>query len=300
MSADLFRYNTARTHRILIIWEVVSMNTFRKLCLSMTMSFALIACSSNNNGGNTEAAEKDMLGIIQITDLAGNLDESAMAFYNVDPAISASTLSALVTTERDTCTISFEPAIGSPVPQLNSTLTDISAGEVITLSGPAGSFSEATRQQIAENFIYYTPDELTAPVPSGLLVNIPGNEFPQLADIAIPDIEPFVLTSHNFGESTGIANEITWQAGTNPDAFIRIYLISSYTFTNSDSQRVEGDLDLECTLADDGGFTFTTAQQTQLSDAGLDNLTLNIGRVIENVRGFETALMLIRRQSGDL
>lgn len=64
----------------------------------------------------------------------------------------------------------------------------LSADETIVFSSPAGTFVTLQRTVVGESIVYAPEgDGLPAPIPSGLVADIPGDEFPAFATVRIPD-----------------------------------------------------------------------------------------------------------------
>ncbi len=121
------------------------------------------------------------------------------------------------------------------------------AGEVITVSSPAGTF--ATLELIsAFGFTFYdTETEITAPLPSGLTVDIPGGQFPAFANVSIPDVSPLTGASPGINQAITAGTTFSWDAGNNPEALVLI----------------DAD-DVSCVVTDDGSFTMPASIQAQL------------------------------------
>lgn len=122
----------------------------------------------------------------------------------------------------------------------------LSAGEVLTITGPNGTYAELQRTSSDfEGVVLYTlPDnaEINGKLPDGLTITIPGDEYPGFSDVAIPNAVPLQLTSNNNRNDFSRDTTLTWVADANPMS--KIYF-SAYL----------DDLYISCYLVDDGEFT---------------------------------------------
>ncbi len=272
------------------------MKNARSGCLiALVVSSALVSCSSDDDDSSSNS-NVSKLGVIQITDplLDNTIDIDGFFFEPHNPSVISTFLEELV--QEEACELSFvidedilEGEFSSPV----------NAGEVLTLSSPAGTYAEIQRVTIGEAQIYLGPENLPAPVPSGLVLDIPGAEFPAFTNVSIPDVEPFVLTSElvgPFGNQIPVTSEITWEIGADPEGWINLYYIAT-SIMGVDELR---EIDLDCVLLDDGSFTFDAAMQTQLTDAGFDTIGANIGRQVLKTVQQDDAMLIISNSSGDL
>lgn len=261
--------------------------------ISLVVSSVLVSCSSDDDNSSS-VSNVSRLGVVVITDPLMGESIDITGFFieqtdEVDPVV-----------REDTCEVSFvnddnivEPASGS----------SLNAGEVLTLSSPAGTFADIQSMTFGETQLYVGPENLSAPVPSGLVLDIPGAEFPSFSDISVPNVEPFVLTSGlvgSFEDRISVASEITWEPGTDPEARIRFYYIATEVESSLAGVEEVREIDLDCVLLDDGSFTLDTAMQAQITDAGFDTIGVNIGRSVSRTVQQDDAMLIITNRSGDL
>ena len=262
----------------------------------------LVACSSSSDDDSETEAAVSKIGSVSITDFPTDGGPELIAFF-YETAEGSSISDVLVGVdpgaEVDTCEVSFDSDDAeSPFESSNS----IDAGETITFSSPAGTYAELQPQSFAGQMGYRGPDNLSTPVPSGLILDIPGGEFPAFSAVPFPDVEPFVLTSDLVGpfEEIPVSEEITWEPGTDPDARIELYYLANESRMNSDGIEEEIEIDLDCVLLDDGSFSFDAELQARLVDAGFDTVGSNIGRQnVTTVRQGD-AMLIVANRNGDL
>lgn len=211
-------------------------------------------------GGGT-GVPIDKFGGVSLGDI-GEIELEA-GFFSFDRTVDFSELLIQVNPTQDSCELSTF-AITGETPNVedifaNSVVNPISAGEVLTVNSPDGSYAELIKQEMF-GFILYQLDEgvaLSGPAPAGLTIDIPGDQFPAFSNVAFPQINPLQVTSpSNLFQVTASTN-FSWNASTNPDSFIEISVVAqSADFT--------GSISLECVVLDDGSFSFPDEIQAQL------------------------------------
>lgn len=207
-------------------------------------------------GGGTVTGSGNLFGTVNME--VGNDVEFDATFFAFEQAIPLAEIEADLRGSLDTCTVevvdtSVPGDIDIPDNFNGVGFQTVSAGEVITISSPAGSYAELQRAS-AFGFTFYQQDEgavLTPPVPEGLTLNIPGDVFPAVSNLAYPTVQPLVITGPAAFEPITANTTFTWVAGSNPNAAV---IISAFAGTSS----------LDCIVADDGSFTIPAATQAQL------------------------------------
>lgn len=165
----------------------------------------------------------------------------------------------------------------------------ISAGESIVFTGPNGTYIEMRRQS-AGGITFYTTDEdisQLGPIPSNLIVDFPGDVFPGFSNVIIPDTDPLIELSSNIADATSTDADLTWNAGSNPDAVV------SFSTSLVDSQTGQT-VNVHCTTADDGEFSIPSDIQSGLG-SDLQGVT-NISRLAIRVFQRDNAALFVIRQ----
>jgi len=137
----------------------------------------------------------------------------------------------------------------------------ISAGDVLTISSPSGSYAELVKNE-QFGFVLYTMDDdvvLPAPAPANLSINIPGDDFPAFNSVAIPATDPLQVSTPASGEPFTANTTFSWVASSKPNSFIDIY---ASTFSPNFTEIIS----VDCTVIDDGSFVFPAAIRAQMGD----------------------------------
>jgi len=118
----------------------------------------------------------------------------------------------------------------------------VSAGEVLTITSPAGTYASLFAEPLFGFLIYLTDGDepVPGPIPEGLMVNIPGASggFPAFGDVAMPNAAPVEFTVNG--------NTISWNGSGNDMSTISI-LMSAFADGDFQTQVI-----VECELVDDG------------------------------------------------
>jgi len=165
----------------------------------------------------------------------------------------------------------------------------VSAGDAITVLSPAGSYVELT-ENTEFGFSFYVPtiEELPTPIPADLIVNIPGRVFPAFTNVAVPNVEPLVVTNDD-----GTNGSYTWVAGTNPNARISI------EFSGMDSSNPgTSSTSVSCIAADDGEFSIPASVTSQLP-AGYSVTYTDFSRSATSFFQAADAILMITNSSGE-
>lgn len=212
------------------------------------------------NGGNP-SSNINQFGIVTVE--SEGLVYFSASFFSVPQQVPFSLLQENIRPTADLCEVSSLDLSGDTSDVLSGfddlNITGISAGDVLTISSPAGSYAELLKNE-QFGFIYYELDEnviLSSPVPSNLTLNIPGEQFPAFSNVAIPFSEPLQVNSPNAFEPITASTAFSWVPSDNPNAFIDISASAiSADFT--------GFTTVNCTVIDDGSFAFPATTQSQM------------------------------------
>ena len=164
---------------------------------------------------------------------------------------------------------------------------NISAGETITLRSSAGTWLTLSRIQDAQSIIYLPEVELPSSiasgldtVPNGLVIDIPGDDFPAFTDVLIPDVAPLSGVTTN-GAIVTPATLFQWDAGSdNPSVFIVIELES-----------IDEETSITCSAADDGEFSIPDELRTELGSGF--RATALLTRLGQTVRQSSDAVFVV-------
>ena len=134
-----------------------------------------------------------------------------------------------------------------PVPT-GVSLEPIDAGETVLLSTSAGD-GYATLEGRAADTFYTVSSDVTppsGPVPTELVADVPGGDFPAFAGVALPAVETLAGASPSGLETITRDTRFVWEAGGAPGARIRIESSTAGGFFLDDS------VDVDCLVADTG------------------------------------------------
>ena len=231
------------------------------------------------------------ISFVGVIDIDIDRQEAFGLFDQTPTPFPASQIPEGISTTVDACqAIPFD--IGAAIdlgPQtpLEESFTDVeeefvipvSAGEVITISSPAGSFGELVLDDSEPGeFFYEEASELpSGAIPAGTTLNIPGSTFPAVANVPVPAVEFLTDFSPLDGETLqGV--EFTWTGSENTDTNLINFGIQLETSL------------ISCFLVDDGSFTVPT---DILNEAGDGTFTVFVSRVGQTITVTDNAIVAI-------
>jgi len=195
-----------------------------------------------------------MIGFVNVNQIAASATSFASGTFLVVPATSTSAdlIGIFVDPDEDACQV-FSDDTDDDV---TANSASISAGEVLTLTSPAGTFSELARE-ISDGETSYAPTQgfISGTLPASLTLDIPGDVFPAFPNIAVPVVQALNAISPVAGQTVNTGTTFSWVAGNNPNAYIEIFATDSNNGSNTT---------VSCTVRDDGSFTFSTATANEL------------------------------------
>lgn len=274
------------------------------------MSLTLLACSSSDDSAdeNSSSSTFTKFGIIDIVDPeANNTLEMTAVFFETDTPILLSNITAVNTPpsmNTDSCELEISSDsttdVISFIDNPDTQVTPISAGDIITITGTPGTVAELSESATTFGIGYFGDSTLGETDSTGLVADIPGSAFPAFLSIAIPDVEPFVLTSEMSQFGTEIDATFTWTPSATPESYVTLYTdVNQATLTPSTPEVIQH-IVLDCILVDDGSFELPQAIQSQLTDAGVNSLPVNIGREAVNIVQQADVVVIATRSSGDI
>lgn len=127
----------------------------------------------------------------------------------------------------------------------------LSAGETLTLSAPAGTVGEFRRRGEPGDYGYgYSADGFSARVDllPGLVLDIPGDEFPAMTALSVPYLEPMVMLAPTSGAAVGPDVTVEWTASDTGDGTVFVYL-------DTYDDDFERGVAATCETPDDGSYS---------------------------------------------
>lgn len=143
----------------------------------------------------------------------------------------------------------------------------VSAGDVITITAPAGTLGELQRTNNFGNISYQIPlnSTLSTAVPAGTVVDIPGEEFPTFTNVLLPEISAFDVDATT-GAILTTQTGFTWTPNrTTSETYIRL-LAEVFTYTDINDPATFETIGVTCHLLDDGSYRFPEDLQEELGE----------------------------------
>ena len=244
-------------------------------------------------GGGDEPASLSRGGAIELTERLD--DGTAVArglFLAFDgEGVATADFYASVAVDPDTCTVGpvdgTADATDTFVPEAfaQGDGRAVSAGDVVTVTGPDGSYAELVRRTEGVDVRYATETgTIPRPVPDALMLDVPGDEFPAFAEVSAADILAFELLAPAPDASITPDTVFSWTPSDSPDTFVRI-------------EADDGRTALACQAEDDGEFTLPEAVRAELGES-FSAVPSTLGRSGANISLEGDAMLYVIRFSG--
>ena len=248
----------------------------------------LSGCGSDDDGGTLSDATVPLsnYGVIRVDhDSITPQTQLDAVFCDLNSPTEAADIDAQFLTGIDSCTVSNE---GSTNVDITAPLVcsaelpaeSVSAGLNLTFSSAAGTFADLPRLLTDGETTYTTNVPLPRP-PNEVTLDIPGDTFPAFSAVQIPDLEDLVVTSPATGDVLRSDTTITWNAAIDGDN-------SRLLLTATDAN-----VTVDCSLADDGDFSFTAETQAELGELfGASSFSIRRQNLTSPTRG-DSGLVII-------
>lgn len=175
--------------------------------------------------------------------------------------------------------------------------TGLSAGEVLTVTGDAGTYTELQKQPPLVLTFYSTADDESIPgaPPANLILDIPGDTFPQFSHISFPAVPTLTLTAPASLNDLTASSTFTWNGTNDADSIISIDIsstkvdLATFDLTSTD---------ISCRVRDDGSFTLPANVAAEIgADFFLDSVSAYVSRSAFKFVAQNDATLLITRGS---
>ena len=240
---------------------------------------------SDNNGGSQDGSNSgtrmvDMLGTVGIFegDVGsgfGRVVGASGSFIGYSesfevPANTGDIYAPLI----GTCTVSnsenIDPTSPDIEPDESVEFEFIDAGSPITITSNGADYLNLTRFDLGNNSpIFYGSEEKSPPMATGLVLNVPGSQFPSFSNIPMRTVSQIELDSPANGGAVRFDTQFSWQGSSDPDGLVLIDASSFNTFVS-------------CIASDTGSFEFPADTQNELgtgffaSDYSISRFTFDI------------------------
>ena len=225
-------------------------------------SGSLIGSVGEDNQANTSITH---VGLIKLEPNNISTDFSRGLFGRLTTPLSAAEVSRSYAPQEDFCEVYETDNTILPGPVLRiyeQQATLLSAGENLTLSGDSGTLATLNRFDV-ETGPYYRPDvAIGRTAQNGLLIDIPGDQFPQFASVPFNNVPALQVTSPATDALVTGSTQFSWNAHNITGSVFELY-----------SGGIAGDgssISITCTLIDDGSFTFPESTLALIGDYQAD------------------------------
>jgi hypothetical protein len=168
---------------------------------------------------------------------------------------------------------------------ITASIETISAGETIVFSATGGTYATLMRETLFSFTFYTSENPVAGLIPTGLVVDIPGDVFPAFSNITVPNAGDLVVSSPAQGDFVTPDTTFTWVTSSDSDSYIEIAAIS-FDFMSG------AVVNVNCEVIDDGSFTFPSATKDEMGSgfsskfeefdfAGTATLTRTATKIVE-------------------
>lgn len=258
-----------------------------------------VGSTNGTGGGGTGGDSVRYLGLVMVDEYTeDNEVEAGAVFFSYESGIDANLFAAIYSPPLDVCEVDVESTdlngLDFEPPEIGSTVgfEMVSAGDVLTLMSGAGSYLDLVKKSYSD-LTFYTPQPsyVDGPMPTQLTLNIPGDQFPQFANVGMPAVQSFVMSTLDVYTLVLPSTRFAWTAGSNPNAFVEI----SVSSLNSNSTMTT----VDCIVRDDGAFSFPAQTQAEMGENFVDFGVEASRHVITRQQQGDAILLLIASSSND-
>lgn len=242
------------------------------------------------------------IGIVGISyDATVDVDETTAfaSFVGFETAIQESFVQTALTDALDSCEVTtsdaddfFDPSDIVPGidPEDIGAFTSLSAGDVLTMTSDAGSYTELAKQsQFGLTLYGILGESLPGAAPDNLILDIPGDEFPAYSNVALPNVPAINLTAPASLADLTLTSTFTWNGSNDPE---NVVMIDIYSFDLETFQSTE----ISCMVTDDGSFALPAGLEAQIGEDFFPD-SLDVTRATFDFVPNNDALLIIARDS---
>lgn len=261
--------------------------------LSSTVSLFLSACNGGGGAGESSVQSVDdglffhlpadkvsRLGTVLLTSVNGHAADALgvstgivtgyAEFADYADVMSADYIAATYGSgARDTCKVeiydpadAYEDGRDAKFQAFDASYKSVSAGETLSFTTPAGSWSEMVLDVEYDEYYYGFQNQVSSlgDLPPGSALHVPGAEFPAFENLTVPTVERFSqanlsnVMDTKLTASTGLTWSRSMQA--NASGAVRLTLETDVPTLVNDATNEYQEVFIACTLSDDGEFQF--------------------------------------------
>jgi len=218
--------------------------TLQSLLLSL-VSMLMLGCSASKEDVPETTVIKS-IGLLTLNEFFGrnlNADIAAVFYSDKSNKRTVAEIQQKIMPTTDQCYIGRKNYF-SVLSDDTSEAKPLSAGAELRLMDSAGMVWPLTQNRL--NFYLPTTDDFPYPLSKGLMVDIPGDQFPAIGSVTIPDVSAITGFLPEISQAITINAQLSWDAGSDPNARI---IVRSNT-----SSSTKSDKEFICALLDDGAF----------------------------------------------
>ena len=241
-------------------------------------------------------------GVLNLGDDGAEASELVAGFFELPTSVSSAAFGEALDPAVAECSVvpvggngglafpsgGFVPApAGVPAGEIRS----VGAGETLTLTSGEGTWAELQPAGAVGGVAFYDPTAMlpSGPVPEGLVLDVPGGEFPAFS-ATLPDVAPLVGFGDDSDGAIDADTRFTWEAGDDPDAKVRLSTASNFF---ADPATAVG---VSCTVPDTGEFAFDDGARAALGD-GFAGDPVAASRISIDAVSQDDALLILVRES---
>ena len=201
----------------------------------------------------------NLIGLLKLEPADAETETTRALFGRLQNSLTSAEVINSYVPSSDTCEVALANANDSDEPQLtgfDQIPSLISSGETVVVSSNAGTFTTLSRVQGSAGPYYEAGDGLNVAQPSGLTLDVLGDEFPAFSGINISDVPPLRISNPPLGQSIDAFNFFTWNANNAPLSVVEIYTGG----IGANNQEIV----VSCIVVDDGNFTFPQFVRTRM------------------------------------
>ncbi len=261
-----------------------------------------------DTGGDQDGGDVTRVGLIRVSqpdlpDDDGDDGDVFGAFASLAGALPFDGLTASLRPAGDTCTFDSDDDDAFDEDAFQGSFPNgaggrpfdyVSAGDSLVFTSPAGTWLTLPRVD-EPGFTGYVPRSrpLPTPYPSGLVVDVPGDDFPAFSSVAVGDVQTLVVQVPDGDDDIARNQTFRWEAGSDDRARVSIELEFEAEFDDSDTDDIE--LEVTCSAIDDGEFTLPQDVLDRIPDGV--TASLDMTREALTVERQDDAVLFVKNEA---